>query len=276
MRITGLPSGTPDDNDVFVIDGTNGARKITFDDLIKSMLGQSDFDNAGFHNSVYRGKSLGSAVSAEQYTAISNGTFDDMFIGDYWTIGGVNYRIAHFDYYLHKGNTECTTHHVTLVPDNKLYDAQMNTSNVTTGGYVGSAMYTSNLNSAKSTINTAFNGHVLSHRQYLTNAVTSGYPSGGSWYDSTVELMNEINVYGCPIFTAENSLGATIPANYTIDNSQFALFAFAPDKLCTRSNWWLRDVCSSAYFAVVASDGLAGSAGASDSSGVRPAFSIKG
>ena len=26
---------------------------------------------------------------------------DDLFIGDYWTISGVNYRIAAFDYWLH-------------------------------------------------------------------------------------------------------------------------------------------------------------------------------
>ena len=38
--------------------------------------------NAGFHNSVYRGKYLGSSVTAEQYAQISAGTFDDLFIGD--------------------------------------------------------------------------------------------------------------------------------------------------------------------------------------------------
>ena len=38
--------------------------------------------------------------------------------------------------------------------------------------------------------------------------------------------------------------------------------------------WWLRDVLSSAYFAVVANYGFAGSAYASYSYGVRPAFKI--
>ena len=61
--------------------------------------------NAGFHNSLYRGKKLGTSVSAEQYAQISAGTFDDMFIGDYWEINSVIWRIAAFDYWLHSGDT---------------------------------------------------------------------------------------------------------------------------------------------------------------------------
>lgn len=45
-------------------------------------------NNAVAHNSIYRGKYLGSSVTAEQYLAISTGAFTDLYIGDYWTIGG--------------------------------------------------------------------------------------------------------------------------------------------------------------------------------------------
>ena len=68
---------------------------------IESILGGV---GAGFHNSIYRGKSLGTSVSPEQYLAIANGSFDDMFVGDYWTVDGVLYRIAAFDYHLGKGD----------------------------------------------------------------------------------------------------------------------------------------------------------------------------
>ena len=47
------------------------------------------FGNAGSHNSIYRGKNLGSSVTQEQWNAIEAGTFDDLYIGDYWVIGGV-------------------------------------------------------------------------------------------------------------------------------------------------------------------------------------------
>ena len=128
--------------------------------------------------------------------------------------------------------------HVVLVPDTNFTSASMNSENITTGGYVGSDMYTgansnTGLSAAKSAINSAFSGHVLSHREYLCNAVSSGYPSAGGWYDSTVELMNEPMVYGSYIFTGVNS-GTSIPALYTIDTSQLPLFALSPDRICNR------------------------------------------
>ena len=230
---------------------------------------------AGAHNAIYRGKYLGASVTAEQYDAIAAGTFDDMYIGDYWTIGGVTYRIAAFDYYLRAGDTDMTTHHVTLVPDAPMYNHVMNDSNVTTGGYVGSKMYTTGLADAKTTINNAFGStHILTHRQYLCNAVSNGKPSGGSWYDSTVELMTEQNVYGGKVFGAGND-GSTVLTPYTVDKSQYPLFAFRPDLISNRKWYWLRDVVSDAYFADVYHYGIADYTGASIASGVRPAFSIK-
>ena len=232
-------------------------------------------DNAGSHNSLYRGKSLGNAVTDEQLAEIEAGTFKDLYIGDYWTIGAVNWRIAGFDYWLHTGDKECTTHHLVIVPDTILYSAQMNTSNVTTGAYVGSAMYTSNLAQAKTTIKTAFGDHILNHREYLQNAVSGNYESGGTWYDSTVELMNERMVYGCDIFhgSAMNN-GTSVPNWYSIDKSQLPLFRLDHSRITNRAFWWLRDVVNSAEFAIVAILGNASYTGADASLGVRPAFGI--
>lgn len=64
-------------------------------------------------------------------------------------------------------------------------------------------MYTSNLANAKTIINSAFGSAVLTHREYLTNAVTNGYPSAGAWFDSNVELPNEIMIYGSLVYTLE-------------------------------------------------------------------------
>lgn len=269
---------------LFIHDGS-GLKKVTAEnlkkdlaDLIaanKAILDKVTASGAGAHNSVYRGANLGTSVTSAQWAAIQAGTFDDMYIGDYWVIGGVTYRIAAFDYYLRAGDTDMTTHHVTLVPDVPMYTHVMNDTNVTTGGYVGSKMYTSGLTQAKNTINTAFGStHVLTHRQYLSNAVTNGRPSGGSWYDSTVELMTEQNVYGGKIFGAGND-GSSVPALYTVDKSQYPLFAFRPDLISNRQIFWLRDVVSAARFADVLGDGNASSDYASNVLGVRPAFSIK-
>lgn len=290
-KVTELTAFTaPTDSCLIPIHDGTGLKKITFANFrAKAVEGTEAkiapllFNNAGAHNAIYRGKSLGSTVTTAQYAAIKAGTFDDLYIGDYWTIGGVNYRIAAFDYYLNSGDTNCTTHHVVIVPDTCLYNAQMhNTSsggwesgaaNTTAGGYVGSDMYKSNLKQAKTTIKSAFSGHVLKHRIYLTNAVANGRASSGAWCDSEVDLMCEQMVYGSGIFSPVSD-GSNVPANYRVEKSQLPLFQHEPSRICNRATWWLRDVITASYFACVNSDGNAYYYGASNSLGVRPAFCI--
>lgn len=241
---------------------------------VNTILAQLTYDNAGAHNSIYRGKNLGTTVTEEQWEAISSGTFTDLYIGDYWVIGGVNWRIAAFDYYLNCGDTSFTKHHAVIVPDTCLYSAQMNTTNVTTGAYKGSAMYTANLTQAKSTINSAFgSSHVLSHRIYLSNATSNGRASAGEWTDSTVDLMCEHMVYGSGIFSPVSD-GSNVPNNYRVEKGQLPLFALEPSRICNRDTWWLRDVITAAIFACVNNSGNAHYYNASDSNGVRPAFCI--
>lgn len=268
-----------DDNLVLVHDGA-GLKKMTFANFkAKTVEGTEDkiapllFNNAGAHNAIYRGKSLGTSVTTAQYSAISAGTFEDMYIGDYWTINDVVYRIAAFDYYLHCGDTECTKHHVVLVPDTCLYNHVMNDTNTTTGAYVNSKMYKEGLAQAKTTIKAAFSGHVLSKRIYLSNAVSNGRASAGAWCDSEVDLMCEHMVYGNGVFSPVSD-GTTVPNNYRVEKSQLPLFQHEPSRICNRATWWLRDVISAFGFAVVYYDGLAYCNNASLSYGVRPAFAI--
>lgn len=290
-KVTELTAFTaPTDSCLIPIHDGTGLKKITFANFrAKAVEGTEAkiapllFNNAGAHNAIYRGKSLGSTVTTAQYAAIKAGTFNDLYIGDYWTIGGVNYRIAAFDYYLNSGDTNCTTHHVVIVPDTCLYNAQMhNTSsggwesgaaNTTAGGYVGSDMHKSNLEQAKTTIKSAFSGHVLKHRIYLTNAVANGRASGGAWCDSEVDLMCEQMVYGSGIFSPVSD-GSNVPANYRVEKSQLPLFQHEPSRICNRATWWLRDVITASNFAGVNDSSYAACGDASGSLGVRPAFCI--
>ena len=150
-------------------------------------------------------------MTAAQWAAIADGSFADLYIGDYWTIGGVNWRIAAFDYYLNSGDTDLTTHHAVIVPDTSLYSAAMNGTDTTTGGYVGSAMYTANLEQAKTTIKAAFgSAHVITKRDLLTNAVNGNTPSSWTWVDSDVELMNEVQAYGSVAWGAHDGNGYNV------------------------------------------------------------------
>ena len=233
-----------------------------------------NYDGAGAHNAIYRGKNLGTALTAAQSAAIRDGSFKDLYIGDYWTINGTVYRIADFDYFLRAGDTECTTHHAIIVPDENMDSQKMNDSNVTTGAYVGSKMYTTNMATAKAKIKADFgSAHILAHREYLANAVSNGKQSAGAWYDSEIELMTESMVYGAPHF-APACDGSTVPANYTIGCKQLNLFRHRPDLISNRQTYWLRDVVSAAGFAFVATGGLCTCSGASAALGVRPAFPI--
>lgn len=284
MKITDYGKVTSLANEnVFILDGPNGTKGILASDLAKALLNILPSDNLmdvikgelapEMHRNIFRGKYLGSSVTAAQKAAIKAGTFNDLYVGDYWTIGGVNWRIVDINYWMRCGDADFTTPHLVIMPDVPLYNAQMNTTNITTGGYVGSAMYTTNLAQAKTTIANAFGDMVLTHREFLVNAVSNDYPSGGSWYDSTVELPNEIMMHGSHVFTPACD-GSVIPARYTINKSQLALFKLVPMFIHNRQWFWLRDVVSAANFATVNDYGNPNFGRASGFAGVRPVFAV--
>lgn len=291
---------TPASGDMFLMEDSEDTKKINYDKLADAILNKltsktysglettaknfvtainelnskSVGNNAGGHNSIFRGKNLGSSVSSSQWSAIQSASFDDIFVGDYWVIGGVNWRVAALDYFYNTGDTALTKHHVVIVPDTQFYTANMNDTNTTEGAYVNSKMRTENLEQAKTTINNAFgSSHVLSHRIYLSNATSNGRASEGAWIDSTVDLMCEHMVYGNGVFSPVSD-GSLIPNNYRVEKSQLPLFTFSPNLISNGRWYWLRDVISSAYFATVGGNGRADYGGASGVGGVRPYFLI--
>lgn len=286
-KITELVKGQPLKEDVIpFVDSANGeTKKALIDDLLKSIIPS----NAGGHNAIYRGKDITEYFyGREKYNektfsqAVADGTFDNIFVGDY-IIGKTSnrkYLVADINYRLHCGDTECKTPHVLIIPERIMGTAKMNDTNITTGAYIGSKMYTEYLAPFKTIIQNDFeNSHILSHREYFPNAVTNGYESAGAWVDSTIELMNELMVYGSNIFHNITN-GTNIPTNHTIDKSQLSLFRLKPSEIVALNDagerywYWLRDVVSSALFAAVDGNGDADCNYASYAYGVRPAFLI--
>lgn len=268
-ELTQINALTADDK--LLIGTAEGNKAIGADDALFAML--DAFIPKEQRRMIYRGKNLGAVVTEEQKANIKNGTFKGFFLGDYWTIGSYTWRIVDFDYWYNCGDTAFTTPHLVIMPDKPLYNAQMNETNITTGGYTGSLMYTENLDQAKTLAASAFGDLILTHREYLTNAVTDGHASAGAWFDSTLDLPNEIMMYGCHVYAAMNN-GTVIPTNYTIGKTQLALFTVVPKLISNRATFWLRDVVSSAGFAGVYNDGVTTYYAASYSLGVRPVFAI--
>ena len=251
---------------------TEGNKAIAAEDALFAML--DSFAPVELRRVLFRGKNLGTALTAVQKAAIKDGSFKGMFLGDYWSIGGRIWRIVDMDYWYNCGDTAFTSHHLVIMPDEALYNAQMNTTNITTGGYVGSEMYKKNLANAKTIVNAAFQGSVLTHREHLCNAVANGKQSGGAWFDSSIELPSEIMMYG-HIHFGNASDGNTIPNIYTPSKTQLALFMVCPRFITDRSHvQWLRDVVSSAGFANVDYVGVTAYGNASNSYGVRPVFPV--
>lgn len=268
-ELTQINALTADDK--LLIGTAEGNKAIGADDALFAIL--DAFVPKEQRRMIYRGKNLGAVVTEEQKANIKNGTFKGFFLGDYWTIGSYTWRIVDFDYWYNCGDTAFTSPHLVIMPDKPLYNAQMNETNITTGGYTGSLMYTENLAQAKTLAASAFGDLILTHREYLTNAVTDGHASAGAWFDSTLDLPNEIMMYGCHVYAAMNN-GTVIPTNYTIGKTQLALFTVVPKLISNRATFWLRDVVSSANFARVYDLGDPASDNASYSGGVRPVFAI--
>lgn len=243
-------------------------------------------NNAGAHNSIYRGTDLTSRhANGSLSTQVQAGDFTDIFIGDYITATTTangntvttNWRVADIDYYLRCGDTETTAHHLVLVPDVCLFNAYMNSSDTTSGGYQGSAMWKTYIPMCVTAIKNAFGAsHVLAWRQLLSNAVNTslssmagagwtGATSGWSWVDASADLMNEPQLYGTTVFSS---------SFHDVANrkSQFALFRFDRSKLQIRADFWLSAVSSGTFFAGCGSYGNARGWGASGVVGVRPHF----
>ena len=262
--------------DVLLTDGTNGTKQILASDLPYALL---QLCGVGAHRMLFRGKNLGTSVNYTQTAAIQAGTFEDLWLGDYWEINGVKWRIADFDYWYGSGDTEFTSHHLVIVPDSNLGTAKMNDTSITTNGYTGSLMYTTNMTNAKLQISTAFPNILKTHKEYLINATSNGAPSAGGFVDSQIDLMNEPMVFGSYIYTP-GCTGTDTPKRYTNSATQLALFRVRPefinkpDGATARISYWLRDVVNSTSFVRVSSYGAPQDTSATQEYGIRPAFAI--
>lgn len=242
-------------------------------DLLKTRLNDIvGYDNAAAHNAIYRGKNLGTQFTAEMSANIKNGTFKDLYCGDYLIINGTTYRFMDLNYLFKTGDTSLEINHILVVPDAPMYNHVMNDTNTTEGGYVGSKMYTSGLDQALAKVKADFGeAHIVTYRNLLVDAVSGGVPSSWAWYSRQIDLMNEEMVYGTRAWSQATQNGYDTGSN----KSQLAAFKHNHSLISSCRSWhWLRAVCSSSAFCGVGGDGDVGYAGASDANGVRPCFLI--
>lgn len=243
-------------------------------------------DNAQNHNNIFRGSNLG-ALTATNIANIQNGTFRDMFIGDYFTINGSNYVIAGINYKRHHGNNVDLGNHLllmpsdwsktptqTLSPDGKTTH-YMNDTDTTAGGFAGSKLYKTYLPQIQQKLETDFGTNLMSFRTIVSTHVDdSGAPDQGNWVDAKVGIPNEVMIYGTTLNgnNKNNSWN-----NIGDENSQLPLMRLNDPERCNNrvGAFWLRDIHSASEFAAAYSSGDASWSGASDTLlGVRAFFLI--
>ena len=221
---------------------------------------------SALHNAIPRGKYLGTEVTAEQYASIAAGTFDDMWVGDYWKIAGVNRRIAHFNYYKKILNFN----HILCVDDASFYSTQMNTTNTTEGAYASSHMWIEGRLLAHDTLGTLFGAHCPVFKTLITTGVTEGKISSHAWMDIRAEPMTERMVFGNSFFsTGTYNFGEQAD---NIECTQLALFRHWPEFIALGAPYWLRDVVSDTKWSYVMEGGFPYNAVASFSCGFRPFY----
>ena len=279
---------------------------------LNKKLDASSFDmnnivpkTAAAHNALCRGKDLTSyEANGGMAAAIKAATFDDIFPGDYIiksvTIDGNTYRdvkwiIMDLDYHYNRGygewkdsegNTTANyaVHHVVLMPEHYLFNAQMNSSNTTAGGYQACAMFKTIIPKVNAGVLNAFGkAHVLMHDEILTNNMNPNAASsvGAGWtgsaycdwsgnydnpwrHDIQCNIPNQAMMYGSSPFASSGFESGDC-------NKQLAYFRYGQN--FDRNNWcWLRDVSSGSGFAGAGANGCATYLDASTSIGVRPYF----
>ena len=245
-------------------------------------------DGAEAHNAMWGGRDITAAFNAGTVSAnIKNGTFKDIFPGDYITksvtISGktytVNWVVADCDYWINKGDqgSGMETHHAVIVPQAPIFNANMNATNTTEGGYMGSRMFKETIPACATGIVNAFgSSHILTFRDLITNTVDNNVASRGYcgwtgasapwevWASVQCNLMTEHMVTGAPHYSSSG-------IDDEITTRQMSAFRLSERLInYNRQWWWLRNVVSSVNFAVAGGSGAAGTNTASNVRGVRP------
>lgn len=275
----------PDTNNDFLMTFNDGSEsKTRLRDAFYSLVP----DGAQTHNNIFRGQNLG-ALNATHIANIQNGTFRDMFIGDYFSINGSNYVIAGINYKKNHGdnnNSPLGNHLVlmpqdwsktptqTLAPDGKTTH-YMSDTDTTAGGFAGSKLYQTYLPQIQTKLETDFGANLMSFRTVVSTHVDdSGAPDQGEWRDAKVSIPNEVMIYGT---TLNGNNKNTSWYNVGDENSQLPLMRLNDtERNFNRiGNIWLRDIPAASGFAYANADGGGGWGGASDAwRGVRAFFLI--
>lgn len=232
-------------------------------------------DNQGYHNSIFRGKCLGTAPTAEQIRRIQDGSFYDMFIGDYWLADNTSWVIVDFDYWYGVGTTAFTKHHAVLMPSRSIFKAKLNATSTTDGGILNSTFWTGTgtgtMQQARTIVQDIFGvDSILSHSMQLPGACTNGAYTGLSTVTTDLILPCEQMIFGSKVFSNPQSIGYACGTQ----SKQLSLFAISNRMINNRYDFWLSDVASNTKYCAYDYSGNLVMVEPTFKLGVRPIFIV--
>nr|DAP16523.1 MAG TPA: hypothetical protein [Caudoviricetes sp.] len=270
MKITEYARTTKvSDNDVLLIDGTTGTKTVSIEQLKYSLFE----NNPVMHRNIWRNNNLGSVVSAQQYQAISSGKFNDIYVGDYWTINGIKWQVVDLDYFYKGGDSSFIRHHAVIMPTKSIGFSSYEDTRSNSNGYFNSKLYKSSLSTVRNTINNTFSGHVIEHKEGGTYERDGAGAFNCRSENTTISLASTCYVYG-DVFFSPLTANGQYPIVY---NGQFAAFRMNGPEMLTGDDgiaWWLRDPVSTSGFACVTENLLVNWGWSEGTKGLRPYFLI--
>ena len=253
-------------------------------------------NRGAYHNSIYRGAYLGDTFTDAQKTAIKNGTFDNMFIGDYWSrpdlrdANGttIEWQIAAFNYFQGKGQDAQSnvptarygglnkTNHIVVIPRYAITTSTMAPPSgqpTTTGGYGNTVLKESGLSAIATNYIDAMFGRLYRYSVWsrLCVAANNGVESGWAWMLRSYDLPTSRSTCGCIGAFVLGAATTPFYANPTTQSTQFPLFMFNPGNIFNNTSQvtigtvppktgatWLQDVVHAGDFAILSYSGIHG------------------
>lgn len=228
------------ESDKMLVETENGTSIIK----TKNMVLPTGFssDNAIVHKTNIRGKNLGDTYTSQQKQAIADGSFDDLYLGDYWEKDGIKWQIVDINYWKDKPN------HLVIMPHKSLGLTKYDDRSTTVPRWSGYASSHLRLNYIQSMaypeIVEVFGNmdNVMGYEMFLINAVDSSNTSeyAYQWYEGCkveIPYVSQLRGYGVSDCSMKN--------RYPTDLPQFTYFALnnsMDNNHSSTEQIWIQDI----------------------------------
>ncbi len=229
------------------------------------------FNSAAAHNAIYRGKKLGNVLTGEMLAGIRNGSFSDLYVGDYIETEDNIYRFMDFDYFLGcvsgVSGGKIEKHHAVLVPDRVMGSSAIDNYPEATQPKE-THMYVNKLPEITRTLKSIFGNDNVAMMDRIIPKTANGEPAGWDWVNVGADLLTEEMVMG------HGSWGQWPGIQIGVLKGQLAGFRYSHSLMCSNDDYWLRNKRSATNYALISSGGISSSDIGNLQHGVRPFFVI--